>query len=77
MKTLSVKLPTPLASWLSKRSQELGRTQSDLVRQALEDEKRGETRAKSCAELLADLDGSFKGPPDLSTNPKYMKNFGK
>ena len=77
MKTLSVKLPMPLASWLSKRSKELGRTQSDLVRQALEDQKKGNTRAKSCAELMSDLGGSFEGPPDLSTNPKYMRDFGK
>ncbi len=77
MKTLSVKLPTPLAGWLSKRSQELGRTQSDLVRQALEEQMMGNKRAKSCAELMANLGGAFEGPPDLSTSPKYMKDFGK
>ena len=35
MRTLTVKLPTPLAAWLSRRARELGRTQSDLVREAL------------------------------------------
>lgn len=78
MKTLSVKLPKPLANWLSERSTHLGRTQSDLVREALEQQKNGsKTGVKSCAELMAELEGFFEGPPDLSTNPKYMKDFGK
>jgi predicted transcriptional regulator len=78
MKTLSVKLPTPLASWLSKRATALGRTQSDLMREALEQQREGnEAGAKSCAELMADLGGFFEGPRDLSTNLRYMKDFGK
>lgn len=77
MKTLSVKLPKPLASWLSKCSAELGRTQSDLVREALEQKKEGKSGTKSCAELMAELEGFFEGPPDLSINPKYMDDFGK
>lgn len=77
MKTLSVKLPPPLARWLLKRSRELGRTQSDLVRQALEEQRQGKAQAKSCADLMADFEGFFEGPPDLSTNPKYLEDFGK
>lgn len=79
MKTLSVKLPAPLAEWLVTESRDLGRTQSDLVRQALEEQRQGKAgkKAKACAELLADLDGFFKGPRDLSTHPKYLKGFGK
>ncbi len=79
MKTLSVKLPAPLAGWLSRRAKELGRTQSDLVRQALEQQQQenfpGENR--SCGELMDDLGGRFEGPPDLSVNPRYMESFGK
>ncbi|MBA2269370.1 MAG: hypothetical protein H0W20_02080 [Chthoniobacterales bacterium] len=79
MKTLSVKLPLPLARWLSKQAQEMKRTQSDLVRQALEAQRRGEpgSKSKSCAELLSELDGFFEGSRDLSTNPKYLKDYGK
>lgn len=79
MKTLSVKLPDPLAHWLRTQARELRRTQSDLVRQALEAQRqsKGRKKAKSCAELLADFDGFFQGPPDLSTNPKYMKGYGE
>lgn len=76
MKTISLKLPKALANWLARRAKELGRSQSDLVRQALEQTMHNGT-SKSCAELLADLDGFFEGPPDLSTNPKYMEKFGK
>lgn len=80
MKTLSVKLPDPLARWLRTRARELRRTQSDLVRQALEAQRQGTKngkKAKSCGELMADFDGFFQGPPDLSTNPKYMEGYGE
>ncbi len=79
MKTISLKLPVPLANWLARRANELGRSRSDLVRQALEEQRQGKnSRAeKSCAELMAEFDGFFRGPRDLSTNLKYMRDFGK
>ena len=79
MKTISLKLPAPLANWLAKRANELGRSRSDLVRQALEEQREGKNSKseKSCAELLAEFSGFFQGPRDLSTNPKYMRDFGK
>ncbi|MGI8602131.1 MAG: ribbon-helix-helix protein, CopG family [Verrucomicrobiales bacterium] len=78
MKTISLKLPEPLANWLANRSKELGRSQSDIVRQALEEKKQGQrTGVATCGELLADFDGFFEGPAELSTNPKYMKDYGK
>ena len=79
MKTISLKLPAPLANWLAKRANELGRSRSDLVRQALEEQRQGKNSKseKSCAELMAEFSGFFQGPRDLSTNPKYMRDFGK
>lgn len=79
MKTISLKLPAPLADWLARRANELGRSRSDLVRQALEEQRQGKNGRgeKSCAELMAEFDGFFRGPRDLSTNPKYMRDFGK
>jgi Arc/MetJ-type ribon-helix-helix transcriptional regulator len=79
MKTISLKLPAPLANWLAKRAHELGRSRSDLVRQALEEQRQGKNSKseKSCAELMAEFSGFFQGPRDLSTNPKYMRDFGK
>lgn len=76
MKTITVKLPDPLASWLSRRAQELGRPQSEVIRDALEKARRG-TGFVSCHDLMADVCGSLAAPPDLSTNPEYMDGFGK
>jgi hypothetical protein len=76
MKTVSVKLSPPLARWLSHRARELKRTQSDLVRAALEQQRAGQGDA-SCHDLARDLCGSFKGPRDLSTNPKHLDGFGQ
>jgi hypothetical protein len=76
MKSISVKLPPPLARWLSGRARELKRTQSDLVRDALEQQRDGKIGV-TCHDLAQDLCGSFSGPGDLSTNPKYMEGFGE
>ena len=79
MKTISLKLPAPLADWLARRANELGRSRSDLVRQALEEQRQGKNSGgeKSCAELMTEFGGFFRGPRDLSSNPKYMRDFGK
>lgn len=77
MKTLSVKLPDPLAQWIERRSKKLNRTQSEVVRAALERERDGGGQVKSCRDLLTELDGFFDGPKDLSTNPKHFEGFGK
>ena len=76
MKTISVKLPEPLAAWLSRRAAELGRPQSDLVREALQRSKEGSGDA-SCHDLFADVCGVIEGPRDLSTNPRHMRGFGE
>jgi hypothetical protein len=75
MKTFTVKLPDPLARWLSQRSKDLGRTQSDLVREALEQQRAG-TDDPTCHDLMRDVCGTFEGPRDLASNPKHLKGFG-
>jgi len=75
MKTITVKLPEALASWLSRRAKQLGRPQSDVVRDALERARSG--AAVSCHDLMADVCGSVTGPKDLSTNPKHMAGLGE
>ena len=77
MKTLSVKLPQPLANWVTSRSKKFGRTESEWVREVLERERNGGRRTRTCCELLAKLDGFFDGPKDLSTSPKHLERFGK
>ena len=75
MKTLTVKLPESLSTWLSRRAKALGRPQSELVRDALERTRDAST--PSCHDLLADVCGSVRGAKDLSTNPRYLDDFGK
>jgi hypothetical protein len=76
MKTVTVKLPEPLATWLAGRSHELGHTQSDLIRDALERLRQG-TAGDSCHDAFADVCGSVRGPKDLSTHPRHMAGFGE
>ena len=76
MKTVSVKLPSPLATWLDQRARELGRSKSAVVRQALERQQHKPGKG-TCLELMEDLCGCMRGPRDLSTNPKYMEGFGQ
>ena len=76
MKTITVKLPESLAAWLSRRAKELGRPQSQIVREALERAQVGKDLV-SCHDLMADVCGSISGPKDLSTNPKHLSGFGE
>ena len=76
MKTLTVKLPEALAAWLFRRSRELGRPQSDLVRDALQRASEG-AGGGSCHDLFGDVCGVIEGPKDLSTNPRHLSGFGE
>jgi hypothetical protein len=76
VKTITVKLPETLASWLSRRARELGRPQSDLVRDALQRVSEGASGV-TCHDLFADICGVIDGPKDLSTNPKHLAAFGE
>lgn len=80
MKTLSVKLPDPLAKWLIGEAKQSRRSRSDLVREALEAKRQGnggEPRRRSLADALLAGGGPFEGPGDLNSNPKHWDNFGK
>ena len=76
VKTVSVKLPTPLATWLTQQARELRRSKSALVRQALE-QQRSQPGKGTCLDLMQDLCGSVRGPRDLSTHPKHLEGFGQ
>lgn len=76
VKTITVKLPELLASWLSRRARELGRPQSELVREALERARSGEAE-QTCHALFVDSCGTIEGPADLSTNRKHFTGFGE
>ncbi len=76
MKTVTVKLPDFLAAWLSRRARELGRPQSELVREALQRASEG-AGSGSCHDAFSDVCGVIDGPKDLSTNPKHLSGFGE
>lgn len=81
MRTLSVKLPEPLAKWLMGEAKLTRRSRSAIVRDALELKRHGDGRARkkrlTMADALADLRGTISGPRDLSTNPKHFDGFGQ
>lgn len=75
MKTVKVKISDPLASWLARRSHELGRPQSALIREALQQVADATSRG-SCHDLFADVCGIIDGHKALSTNSKHFAGFG-
>jgi hypothetical protein len=79
MKSISLKLPDDIHSKLESLAKQRGAAKSVIIRDALEayltDGKNG--ARVSCLDLAGDLVGCLDGPPDLATNPKYMRGFGK
>lgn len=66
---------------IERLAEQRGSTQKEVVLRAvereLEDEEEIVAQPGSVYELTKDLCGSVEGPGDLSTNPKYMKGYGK
>jgi len=78
VRTITVKLPDTLASRLRAAVQRRSRTQSEVVREALERHLAGEaTFAGSCLDLARDLTGSVSGPPDLSSGRRRLRGYGR
>lgn len=76
MKTRSIKVGDSVARRLTKRATDLGVPQSEVVQSAIGKELSSKAQ-KSCGDLMEELGGLFKGPTDLSTNPKHMDGFGR
>ena len=78
MKTITFKLPEKLAADLDAAAQEDGVSKSQIIRKVLEDRLRSKRGKKSprAYDLVKDLSGSIKGPADLLTNRKYVRDFG-
>ena len=78
MKTISIKLPPELDSRLSALVAQRGTTRSRLIRQIVERHLLAAPAKGSALAYAGDLVGSIKKMPrDLSTNPKYLKGFGR
>ena len=77
---ITIRIPEALTSRLRSRSQARGTTESELVREALEQYLQRASGNRSAYELAkeAGIIGSIKNAPsDLSTNRRYFKGFGK
>ena len=77
--TITLKLPERLAARLRVAVRTRGSTQSAVVREALEahlDQGVPDGRG-SVLDLARDLAGSVAGPPDLSTNRRHMRGYGR
>ena len=79
MGLLTVKLPQPLQAKLDALVARRGRSRSDLVREAIERlvSEGGCATSPSALDIAKDLKGVMRGPKDLSTNPKYLRDFGR
>lgn len=66
---------------IKKLAERRGTSQKAAVLEAVErelaEEDLPEAQPGSFLEGIEDLVGSVEGPPDLSTNPKYMEGFGE
>lgn len=79
MSKLSVSIPEPLAQRLAREVERRQETPDAIVEQALErtlppaDAESDGTFFEAARAYL----GMFEGPSDLSTNPRYLDDFGK
>ena len=79
MTTISLKLPEPVAERLAAEARLRRKPKSALVREFIE---RGLSSGAadgrpSFYALAKDKAGRFRGPRDLSTNPKYIEGYGR
>lgn len=77
---ITIRLPQALGQRIRKRSQMKGLTESELVREALENYFGHSDEGRSAHEMAqeAGLIGCVRGAPkDLSTNARYFAGFGE
>ncbi len=78
MKTLTVRIPEPLAAEIEAESRSRKMSKSDVVRERLHLMHAPARRAEAPLDAIADLIGSVEGlPADLSARKKrYLKSTG-
>jgi Arc/MetJ-type ribon-helix-helix transcriptional regulator len=78
MKTITVRLPEPLAAEIEAESRGRKCSKSDVVRERLQQVGRARRGRSTQLGAIADLIGSVEGlPPDLSAHKKrYLKATG-
>ncbi len=80
METLSLKLPKALSTQLKVVAKRRRASEVAVVREALEEylDRQQEPTPGSVADVAREYIGcATGGPPDLSTNKKYMEGYGQ
>jgi len=79
MDTLTLKVPDIIKEKLTAYSKSRGVSRSEIVRNALFEyfDRDDIDKQGAFSDLAKDLAGSIKGPKDLSTNKKYLKDYGR
>jgi hypothetical protein len=78
VKTISLKLPDDIDTKLEARARDLGKTKSEITREALVHYlEGGSAHGVSCLDLVRDLVGIAGGPGDLASNKKYLRGYGR
>lgn len=75
MRTVSFKLSEELDDALSELARRRQSSRSAVVREGLQALLAGGRRSVTMA--VDEVVGSLDGPPDLSTNPKHMSEYGR
>jgi len=74
--SLTIRVDGELMRGLESEARRAGTSKGEIVRDALR--HRLKKKSKPTAfDALSSLCGIMEGPPDLSTNKKYLANFGK
>jgi len=69
-KTITIRVPKNLATWLQKKSARTGISQGQIVREQLERVRRGDKKTQNFMRLAGIIRG---GPRDVSTRKGYSK----
>lgn len=75
MRTVSFKLPEHLDELLSELAKQRKASRSGVVREAIAAYAARGT--PSVTMRVDELVGTVQGPPDLSTNPKHLRGYGR
>jgi len=78
MEILTLKIPIALKSKLSSHARQKGTSQSEIVRKALTDFfQKDDLRLNGSVDYAQDIAGSAEGTEDLSSNKKYLDDYGR
>lgn len=79
MNTLSIKLPKLLDEKLTTTARRRRKAKSTVVLEALKEylAKQEDEQNVTAYDLAKEFLGCGEGPPDLSTNKKYMQGYGQ